>query len=457
MATKVTWIGEKAREDNECKFNALYHHVYDEDNLVECYRKLKLKSATGIDNMTKREYGEGLDNRICELSEKLRRMGYRPQPARRTYIPKPGSDKERPLGIPCFEDKLVQRSMKGTMEQIYEADFLECSYGYRPGVSQHDALRDLGMTIQQKKVSYVVEADIKGFFDHVNHEWLIKFLEHRIEDQRILRLVKRFLKAGILEDGLFASTETGTPQGGVLSPLLANVYLHYALDLWFEKVVKKHSKGEAYLFRYADDFVACFQYKSDAENYLTNLERRMNKFNLELEKSKTKMLEFGRFAEQNAKRNGGEKPSTFDFLGFTHYCGKTKYGVFKVKRKTSKKKFRAKLREINNWLRKERSHLTKGELFRKTILKMKGHLNYYGITDNIYSCSSFGYHLRNILLKWLNRQSQRRSYTWEQYHKALEWWGWPKVRIIHKMCPFQKPAPEMKCEEPYVGKPLVRF
>ena len=383
-------------------------------------------------------YGENLDSRIEELNNRLRRLGYRPSPAKRTYIPKPGSDKERPLGIPCFEDKLVQLSMKRTMEEIYEADFLKCSYGYRKGVSQHDALKDLGMTIQQKKVNYVVEADIKGFFDHVNHEWLMKFLEHRIQDNRILRLTKRFLKAGILEDGLFAKTETGTPQGGVLSPLLANVYLHYVLDLWFEKVVKKRSKGEAYLFRYADDFVACFQYKSDAENYLRSLKERLEKFNLELEMSKTKMLEFGRFAGQRAK--GHDKPATFDFLGFTHYCGKTRYGVFKLKRKTSQKKFRAKLKEINNWLRKERSHLTKGELFQKTILKMKGHLNYYGITDNIYSCNSFGYYLRGILLKWLNRQSQRRSYTWEQYNKALDWWGWPKVRIIHKLCPFQKPA-----------------
>jgi RNA-directed DNA polymerase len=439
MATEITWIGKKARKDSKCRFTTLYHHVYNEDNLFECYKKLKTNSASGIDNVTKRMYGENLDGRIEELNDRLRRLGYRPLPAKRAYIPKPGSDKERPLGIPCLEDKLVQLSMKRSMEQIYEADFLKCSYGYRKGVSQHDALEDLGMTIQQKHVSYVVEADIKGFFDHVNHEWLMDFLEHRIQDKRILRLTKRFLKAGILEDGLFATTETGTPQGGVLSPLLANVYLHYVLDLWFEKVVKKRSIGEAYLFRYADDFVACFQYKSDAENYLMTLKERLEKFNLELEKSKTKMLTFGRFAEANARKRGS-RPSTFDFLGFTHYCGKTRSGIFKVKRKTSRKKFRAKLKEINNWLRKERSHLTKRELFRRTILKMKGHLNYYGITDNLSSCSTFGYHLRCILFKWLNRQSQRRSYNWERYNKALEWWGWPRIRVVHRMCPFQKPA-----------------
>jgi retron-type reverse transcriptase len=331
MATEITWIGEKARADKRCKFTALYHHVYDEDNLFECYRKLKTNSATGVDSMPKRAYGEELGVRLGDLNDRLRWLGYRPQPARRTYIPKVGSTKKRPLGIPCIEDKLVQLGMKRTMEQIYEADFLPCSYGYRPGVSQHDALRDLGITIQQKKVSYIVEADIKGFFDHVNHEWLMKFLEHRIQDKRILRLTGR-----------------------------------------------------------------------------------------------------------NAK--GGGQPSTFDFLGFTHYCGKTRYGVFKVKRKTSRKKYTAKLKETNKWMRKERSHLTKGELFQKTIAKMKGHINYYGITDNIYSCSSYGYHLRRILFKWLNRQSQRRSYTWEQYVNALEWWGWPKVRIVHNLCPFQRPA-----------------
>ena len=439
MATKITWIGEKAQKDKQCKFTTLYHHVYDEENLIECYGKMSASSAPGIDKVTKKMYGEGLEGRVCELSKRLRRMGYRPQAVRRIYIPKSGSNKERPLGIPCFEDKLVQTSMKRTMEQIYEADFLKCSYGYRPGISQRDALKDLGATIQWKKVSYVVEADIKGFFDYVNHDWLMKFLEHRIQDHRILRLVKRFLKAGVLENGLFAVTETGTPQGGVLSPLLANVYLHYVLDLWFEKVIKKQCRGEVYLFRYADDFVACFQYESDAKHYRDALEKRLKKFNLELEKTKTKMFEFGRFADSNAKKRGS-KASTFDFLGFTHYCGKTRHGVFKVTRKTSKKKFRSKLKEINNWLRKERSHLTKRELFQKTILKMKGHLNYYGITDNLYSCNSFSYHLKRILYKWLNRQSQRRSYTWEQYYKALEWWGWPRIHIVHKMSPFLKPA-----------------
>lgn len=274
-------------------------------------------------------------------------------------------------------------------------------------------------------------------FDHVNHQWLMKFLGVRIGDRRILRLIWRMLKAGIMENGLMRASEEGTPQGGVLSPLLSNVYLHYALDLWFERRFKRQCRGEAYLFRYADDFLACFQYREDAEGFLRELKARLEKFHLEVEPSKTKLIEFGRFAEEMAERHG-RKPEEFDFLGFTHYCGRTRQGSFKVKRRTSKKKFRAKLKEVSTWLRANRSVLRKGELLKQAKVRLIGHLNYYAITDNFYMCESFRYQFERLLFKWLNRQSQRRSYSWERFSDALAWVGWPSVKIVRKLDPFRR-------------------
>jgi group II intron reverse transcriptase/maturase len=364
-------------------------------------------------------------------------MGYRPQPVKRAYIRKPGTDKQRPLGILCFEDKLVALALVRVLEQIYEADFTDSSYGYRPGRTQHQAVDELGRTIQRQRVSYVVEADIKGFFDHVNQEWLMKLLGHRIGDQRGLRLIVRMLKSGVMEDGLVRASDEGVPQGGNVSPLLSNVYLHYALDLWFERRFKQTCRGEAYYFRYADDFLACFQYREDAERFLKELAARLEQFHLELEPSKTKLHEFGRFAEENAKRRG-QKPETFDFLGFTHYCGHTRQGRFKVKRKTSAKKYRHKLEEVKEWLQRERSRMKKGELLRRAKLKLAGHLNYYGITDNWQMCSTFSTQFTRLMYKWLNRQSQKRSYNWERFNDALAWVGWPSVKITHQLDPYRR-------------------
>ena len=436
MSTDLTRIREKARKEPRLVFTSLYHHVTDVDNLRESYEILKANKAVGVDGVTKAQYGKNLEENLRDLSERLRRMGYRPQPKRRSYIPKPGSDKGRPLGISNLEDKIVEQSVKQVVEQIYEEDFEDNSYGYRPSRSQHMCLDELGRTIQQKRVSFIVEADIKGFFDNVNHIWMLKFLEHRIGDARIIRLISRMLKGGIMEDGLVKASEKGTPQGSILSPLLSNIYLHYVLDLWFNRRIKRQSQGEAYYFRFADDFLACFQYKSDAESFMNRLKDRLEGFNLEVAPEKTQCMEFGRFARRNA-REKGRKPKEFTFLGFTHYSGKTRNGDFKVKRRTSRKKFGQSINNFADWARRSRGVLSKGEMLRKAKTKVVGHLSYYAITDNSERCNSYIYYVTRTLFKWLNRKSQRRSYTWEGYLQALKWVGWPKLKIRKDLNPFR--------------------
>ncbi len=286
--------------------------------------------------------------------------------------------------------------------------------------------------------------------------WLQKFLAHRIGDKRVLRLVARMLKSGVMEDGLVRASDEGVPQGGNVSPILSNVYLHYVLDLWFERRFRRQCRGQAFYFRFADDFLACFQHREDAVRFLREMRERLERFHLEVEPSKTKLISFGRFAEQEAKRSG-QKPETFDFLGFTHYCGKTRYGNFKVKRRTAKKKFRAKLKELQEWLRRERSHQKKGALLQRAKLKLVGHLNYYAITDNARMCDAFRIQTMRLLFKWMNRQSQRRSYNWAQFIDALVWVGWPSVRIRHNLDPFQTVGSEGALKSRMLGKPLVRF
>ncbi len=436
MSTDLTRIGEKARKEPGMVFTSLYHHVTDEDNLRACYEALDGGKAVGEDGVTKEQYGKNLTENLRDLSSRLKRMGYRPQVRRRSYVPKPGSNKGRPLGISCFEDKLVEMAVKRVLEPIYEEVFEDSSYGYRPGRSPHDCLDELGRTIQQRRVNHAVEADIRGFFDNVNHEWMLKFLEHRIGDPRILRLITRMLRAGIMEDGLVKASEQGTPQGSILSPLLSNIYLHYVLDLWFSHRVKKQCRGEAYYFRFADDFLACFQYKADAESFRDRLEDRLEGFSLELASEKTRCIEFGRYARENARQRG-QKPQEFTFLGFTHYCGKTKRGYFKLKRRTSRKKFGQRIGEFAYWARRSRSVLRKGEMLRRAKSRVMGHLNYYAITDNSDKCTSYHYHVTRILFKWLNRKSQRKTYTWEGYRQALSWVGWPQPYVRKDLNPFR--------------------
>ena len=434
VETKLHRIAEKARKEPGFKFTSLYH-LMNEELLRGCFNRLRKDAAAGIDKMTKDMYAENLEADLSKLTDRLHRMAYIPQPVRRTYIPKPGSAKQRPLGIPCFEDKLVEAGLVRILESVYEQDFIEDSYGFRPLRSCHNALKVLSETVENKPINHIVEADIKGFFDKVNQEWLMKFLAYRIEDKRVQRMVKRFLKAGVAEDGSVTVSDEGTPQGGVISPLLANIYLHYSLDLWFEKVYRKSCTGYARLIRYADDFVVCFQYKAEAERFREELGKRLGKFGLEVEPTKTKVMEFGRFAVQNARRRG-ERAETFDFLGFTHYCGTKRDGKgFRMKRVTARKKFIAKLKIFKAWLKKARILKTR-ELWETAKAKLRGHYNYYGVTDNLRGIVRFGEEVKKLLFKWLNRRGKKNCLNGEKFNAMLRRFPLPKPRIRVSMFGF---------------------
>ncbi|ABI67500.1 group II intron reverse transcriptase/maturase [Cutibacterium avidum] len=427
METGLVRIAEIARQNPKERFTALIHHI-NHETLKECHLEISGSKASGVDQVTKQAYEENLEANIADLIGRMKRQAYKPQPVRRVYIPKEGSNKRRPLGIPSYEDKLVQKGLARILNTIYEQDFLDCSFGFRPGRGCHDALKVLNHIIERKKVNYIVDADIRGFFDHVDHEWMMKFLELRIADPNLLRLIKRFLKAGVMEAGIVYDTPKGTPQGGIVSPILANIYLHYVLDLWFEKVVKKRCQGEAYLVRYADDFVCCFQNKSDAEWFYANLRERLNKFNLEVAEEKTRIIAFGRFADKESKKQGRKKPDTFDFLGFTHYCSKSKKGWFRVKRKTSQKKYRSSLLKCKTWLRKHLISPT-DYVIEMLQIKLQGYYRYYGITDNSTALRNFCDKVRRMLFKWFNRRSQRKSMNWDKYVRFLNKHPLPKGRI----------------------------
>lgn len=394
-------------------------YALNEENLKQSARKIAGNKAVGIDKVTKQEYIENIDNNITKLIINMKKMAYKPKAVRRVYIPKLGSDKKRPLGIPAFEDKIVQDGMTQILNAIYEPMFKEFSFGFRPNRNCHQAIAYLGNIIHKEKVSYIVDLDIKGFFDNIDHEWLIKFLEYRINDKVYIRYIKRFLKSGIMEQGKLLKAERGTPQGGIISPVLGNIYLHFVLDDWFEKVVEKQTRGYAGLVRYADDSVACFEYKEEAEKFLRSVKKRLGKFGLEISEEKTKIIEFGRYAQRNRKARGEKKAETFDFLGFTHYCSKGNTGKFRVKRKTSKKKFRAKVQEMKEWLRL-RMHCKVSETIELLNVKLLGHYRYYGITDNIDSIRSFYEITVKMLYKILNRRTQKNKYSYQEYYEKIE-------------------------------------
>lgn len=427
METKLTRISELAKAKPDMVFTSLAHHL-NEKHLKQCHHELPAGKATGVHGVTKEDYASNLDENIKDLVGRLKRKAYRPTPVRRTYIDKPGSKKKRPLGIPDHEDKIVQRGLSKILNAIYENDFLDSSFGFRPNRNCHDALKVLNVYIEKRYTNHIVDADIKGFFDNVDHEWMMKFLKHRINDPSLLRMIARFLKGGYMEEGKYLKTDKGTPQGGIISPILANVYLHYVLDLWFEKVVKRQCRGEAYIVRYADDFVCCFQYKSDAENFYNALIKRLKKFNLEIEEDKTKVIPFGRFAEQDSKRKGNGKPATFDFLGFTHYCGKSRDERFRVKRKTSRKKTTAKLKSHKQWLQENRTRDIK-DIMNRITRSLKGYYNYYCITDNTTEVENFVDDVKRLLFKWMNRRSQRKSFSWDKFNLFLKKYPIPRPTV----------------------------
>lgn len=407
---------EKAKLDGKVQNLACY---INESTLISTHKEMDWKKAKGIDGISKHDYSINLEANIKHLVMRMKSDSYKPQPIRRAYIPKDGSKKMRPLGISCYEDKLVENVIAKILIDVYEPKFFNESYGFRPNRNCHQAVREIIEDVQYHKVCYIVEADIKGFFDNVDHEWLIKFLEHDIADKKFIQLIKKFLKAGVMEKGKYLDSERGTPQGNGASPVLANIYLHYVLDYWFAVRIKRQCKGEAYLIRYCDDFVCCFQNKGEAEAFYLRLIDRFKKFGLELALEKTKILEFGRFAKENREKLGLGKPETFDFLGFTFYCSEDgKKGFFRCKVKTSKKKFRSKVKTMKEWIKNNRI-MPVGELIKKINQKLRGHYQYYGVTDNTRSVKSFQNAVKWLLFKWLNRRSQKRSYTADTFYNGL--------------------------------------
>ena len=427
VETRLKLITQMAKDDSKVKFTSIAH-ILNEEHLAQCYKALKKNKASGIDGVTVEEYGINLGKNLKELISRMKALQYYPQAVRRVYIPK-GEGKVRGLGIPSVEDKIVQMGVKRILEAIYEVDFSDSSYGFRPGRSCHKALDELSKTIMTRPINAVVEVDIEKFFDNVDHKWLMECLKQRINDPSLLRLVVRILKAGIIEEGKYAETDKGTPQGGVLSPLLANIYLHYILDLWFEKVAKRQLKGYAGLIRYCDDFVVCFEEVESAGKFMEMLKERIAKFGLKTAGDKSRVIEFGRKIWEDTKGKGG-KPATFDFLGFTHFCDKTRRGKFKVGRKTSSKKFIQKMKAMNEWLKEVRNLVKLPEWWKVLKVKLTGHYRYYGISGNRERIDKFYQATTMLAYKWINRRSQKKSCTYEKY--CLYWIEkLPKPKIYH--------------------------
>ena len=404
------------------------HHI-TEDLLLSAYITLNRSAAAGVDAVTWREYGKKLKEHLPALHERVQSGKYRAMPSKRIWIPKPDGRK-RPIGIAVLEDKIVQQAVAMVLNQIFEVDFLGFSYGFRPKRNPHNALDAVWVGIEKRKVNWVLDADIKGFFDAISHEWLLKFLEHRIADQRLLRLCRKWLRAGVSEAGQWSKTDVGTPQGAVISPVLANLYLHHVLDLWTD-AWRKTARGDVIIVRYADDFVMGFQYRNEADLFLQQLQERMAKFGLELHQEKTRLIEFGRFAAANRSKRGEGKPETFDFLGFTHICAKTKRGNrFTIRRKTIAKRLRAKVKKMKEGIRL-RMHdpiPEQGQWLRAVVL---GHLNYYAVPGNKQSTDAFRTAAMREWLHALRRRSQKaRSLTWKRFQRLVRTWL-PTSRVRH--------------------------
>jgi RNA-directed DNA polymerase len=419
-------IRQAAVKDKKVRFTSLMHHIYDLSMLREAYYGLKRDAAPGVDGETWRRYGENLESNLEDLAGRLRRGAYRAKAVRRAFITK-DDGRQRPLGVTALADKIAQRATVEVLNPIYETDFLGFSYGYRPGKSQHNALDALLLGLE-KKVDWVLDGDISSFFDGLDHQWLIKFIEHRIADQRVVRLIRKWLKAGVLEEGQWRCSEEGTPQGGSASPLLANIYLHYVFDLWVQHWRKTKASGDVIVVRWADDFVVGFHHQSDAERFHKELAERFAKFRLKLHPEKTRVIEFGRYAAERRKRRGQGKPETFSFLGFTHICGqKRSNGMFTVLRRTMSKRKRTKLKAVKTELRK-RMHQRVAEVGKWLQSVIEGHNRYYGVPSNLPSLGSFRHHVGRYWYRTLRRRSQKTRLTWERMLRLFDrWLPWPKL------------------------------
>ena len=445
-------IREAARDNKGERFTSLLHHV-DVALLEQAYHWLRRDAAPGVDGMTWAEYGEGLQKRLSDLHARVHRGAYRAQPSRRTFIPKPDG-RQRPLGIASLEDKVVQRAVVEVLNAIYETDFLGFSYGFRPGRGQHDALDALAVGIGTKAVNWIVDADIRSFFDSIDHAWMMRFVEHRIGDTRMLRLIRKWLTAGVIEDDAWQPAETGTPQGAVISPLLANIYLHDVYDLWVQQWRHRHAQGAMVVVRYADDTVVGFEHRSDAERFLAGLRERMADFGLELHPQKTRLIEFGRHAARERAARGENKPETFDFLGFTHICTRTRRGGFKLSRHTRRDRKRAKLLEIAAELRR-RWHQDVAEQGRWLGSVVRGYLAYHAVPTNTRALAAFRHHVIDLWRRALRRRSQRDRTTWLDVGRLADRYL-PRVRITHPW-PSQRFAVKHPRWEPYAGMPHGRF
>jgi RNA-directed DNA polymerase len=434
-----------AQQDREARFVSLLHHV-DVDRLRAAYWALKPKAAPGVDGVTWWDYGQDLEGNLRDLHARVHAGGYRARPSRRAYIPKPDG-RQRPLGIAALEDKLLQRAVVEVLNAIYEADFVGFSYGFRPGRRPHDALDALAVGIEKRKVNWILDADIRGFYDSIDHEWMLKFLEHRIADRRVLRLIRKWLKAGVIEHGEWSETMEGTPQGASASPLLSNVYLHYVFDLWAHQWRRRNARGDVILVRFADDYVVGFQHRDDAERFLVELRDRLAKFSLELHAETTRLIQFGRFAAQQRKQRDLGKPETFDFLGFTHICGKTKSGSFALRRITITKRRRAKLHKVKEEL-VHRRYLPIPEQGQWLASVVRGHCAYYAVPGNYEAVDAFCGEVTKHWYRALRRRSQRTSLTWERMSRLEARWL-PPAKIMH-------PWPNVRFDADTRGRSPVR-
>lgn len=431
-ATKLVLITKRSKQNPQEKMTSLAH-LLNADYLNECYLELKKGKAAGIDGRKLESYTKvEIEKEIRETISKMKAKKYQPKPVKRIWIEKLNG-KLRPLGIPTIIDKIVQQGIKKILEAIFEPNFLDFSYGFRPHKNCHDALKAVYKMVMTNPINWIIEIDIKEFFDNVDHQWMITCLNQRINDQNFKSIIIKFLKAGVMEQGKFYQSNKGTPQGGILSPVLANIFLHYILDLWFEKKLRKEIDGYTEIIRYADDFIIGAQTKIQAEQILNAIKERLKKFKLEVSDKKTGIIEFGKYAEENAKKRGKRKSGTFNFLGFTHYCSKSTKGNFLMKVRTEAKRQRIALKEINVWLKKIRNKVKIKQIWKILSVKLQGHFNYYGISSNSRSISNYHYQTVKLVFKWMNRRSQKQSFNWQTFTSYLKLYPLPKPALAHNM------------------------